>query len=119
MICAVFNKTKNILIADKIEIAKTPFSRMKGLLFKKSISRNEGMLFYNTSSIHTFFMQFPIDVAFVNKERKIIKIYHSLYPNRLAFSLFSYFTLELAAGILKETQAQQGDTIEWKIISPS
>ena len=65
----------------KIKIAKSFKERLFGLMFKKNI--NNGLLFKNCRSIHTFFMLEEIDVIATDKNDKIIKTYRNIKPCRL------------------------------------
>lgn len=65
----------------KIKIAKNFKERLFGLMFKKNI--NNGLLFKNCRSIHTFFMLEEIDVIATDKNDKIIKTYKNIKPCRL------------------------------------
>jgi uncharacterized membrane protein (UPF0127 family) len=50
------------------------------------------------SAVHTFFMKFPIDVVFVDRDGRILRIATSVPPWRVAGSLRAFATIELAAG---------------------
>ena len=65
----------------KIKIAKSFKERLFGLMFKKNI--NNGLLFKNCRSIHTFFMLEEIDVIATEKNEKIIKTYKNIKPSRI------------------------------------
>lgn len=65
----------------KIKIAKSFKERLFGLMFKRNI--NNGLLFKNCRSIHTFFMLEEIDVIATDKNDKIIKTYKNIKPCRI------------------------------------
>ena len=65
----------------KIKIAKSFKERLFGLMFKKNI--NNGLLFKNCRSIHTFFMLEEIDVIAADKNDKIIETYKNIKPCRI------------------------------------
>lgn len=65
----------------KIKIAKSFKERLFGLMFKKNI--NNGLLFKNCRSIHTFFVLEEIDVIATDKNDKIIKTYKNIKPYRI------------------------------------
>lgn len=67
-------------------------------MFFKSYPYEEALLLDNCSAMHTFFMRFPIDVIFLDKDENIIKIHHSLRPWRLCFCAGAYYVIELPAG---------------------
>ena len=112
----IVNKTRNVILADKAKIAHTPFSRIKGLLGRKGLEKGEGLIIKPCSSIHTFFMQFKIDVIFLDKENKVVAMAFSLPPARIFDTFFrGKLVIELPSGILEKTGTKVGDNIEAKV----
>ena len=70
-------------------MAQNSYSRILGLMFKKSLPKNRGLLLIPCNSIHTFFMRFPIDVIFLNKHNTIVGIYRNLKPWRITKIFFT------------------------------
>ncbi len=58
----------------------------------------EGLLIPRTSSVHTHFMRFPIDVVFLDGEGRVAKIVRGLRPWRFAGARGTRDVLELPAG---------------------
>ena len=106
-------KTKeNIEIAKDAIEAKSTLQKMKGLMFSKRMDGFDGMLFKRCNSIHTFFMNYPIDILFINKEMKIVKIFRNLKPWRITRMYFSaYQALEVMGGTL-DSRVKEGDELE-------
>ncbi len=92
------------------EIADSIIKRTVGLLGKENI---EGvMAFPHTKGVHTFGMKFAIDVAFLNKEMKIIAL-KSLDPNRFAIpSMKTKMLLEARQGSFERWNVGIGSLIE-------
>ncbi|MFB3918934.1 hypothetical protein BU251_00075 [Candidatus Velamenicoccus archaeovorus] len=89
------------MLADKITIADSFGARAKGLLGKIGLEDGRGLLIRPCSSIHMFFMKFPIDVLFLAKDGRIIKIVKGLKPWRLSGCWFGcHMVLELKEGVL-------------------
>lgn len=65
-----------------LKIAGTFWTRFKGLMFKESIEENEGILFLNCSSVHTFFMKFDICVIYLDKDFNVIS-HEVLKPGKI------------------------------------
>jgi len=63
------------------------------------------------SSVHTFFMQFPIDVIFVRRDGRIRKIAANVAPWRLAGSIGAFAVIELAAGAAQAARVERGQTL--------
>lgn len=113
MSCKIINKTNNSCIASNAIVAKTFFQRLIGLISRDSISAEEALIFYGVSSIHMFFMRFPIDVLYLDKEMKVLKIKHSLLPWKMSYCPGARITIELSAGKAKSTLVKAGDTLEF------
>ena len=67
----------------KAKVAKTLFARMKGLIGTKCLRPGEGMLILKCNSIHTFFMSFPIDATFLDRNGNVVKVVRNIRPWRL------------------------------------
>ena len=61
-------------IADRVKIADTFMTRFFGLMPKKSLQDGEGLFLQRCSSIHCFFMKFPIDVIYLDKNKTVLAI---------------------------------------------
>jgi uncharacterized protein len=108
----VYLKGKDIVIVERCGLANTFISRTKGLLGKKSISENEGLYFPNCNSIHMFFMRFPIDVLFLDRNQTVVAYLENFKPWRLQFPVKSAVnTLELPTHTIKKHGIKIGDTI--------
>jgi uncharacterized membrane protein (UPF0127 family) len=85
----------------KVREAKSAVERFVGLLGTKNIESDEGLLIHQCNSIHTFFMAYPIDVIFLDKSEKVIKIIRNLKPWRMTSMYWKASkVLELKAGTI-------------------
>ncbi|MFC1708469.1 DUF192 domain-containing protein [Candidatus Omnitrophota bacterium] len=108
----VLNKTKNVALAERAEVANTSFQRLKGLLGRQGLEAGQGMIITPCSSIHTFFMRFAIDAIFLGRDGQVVAMAHSLPPARLFGSpLKGKLVIELPPGVLKETMTELNDAI--------
>lgn len=110
----VTNTRNNLVLVDDLEMATTIMSRLIGLMGRKKLPLGKGMLItHSGNSIHTCFMRFPIDVAFVNKKGEIKHLRSDIKPWRLVVAplLISTDCLELPAGTLKNCDTRIGDTL--------
>lgn len=108
----VVNKTRQTILAENAIIAKTPLKRMIGLLNRKSFEQGEALIIKPCNSIHTCFMRFSIDVAFVDSNNRIIRTIRSMRPFRISgIYLNALFCIELPAGTLEKTSTQPGDLL--------
>jgi hypothetical protein len=82
----------------RARVATSFVSRFRGLMGVAQLAPETGLLLPRTSSVHTHFMRFPIDVVFLDSERRIVSVAATLRPWRLARSKGASSVLELAAG---------------------
>jgi len=101
----LLNVTKNNnCISDSVHIADTFKKRLVGLLGKKTLPDSECLWIKDCPSVHTFFMNFSIDVVFVDKNLKVTNIHKNLTPWRMTplFQIKNNSCFEFKAGCLPE-----------------
>ncbi|UCH84449.1 MAG: DUF192 domain-containing protein [Candidatus Latescibacterota bacterium] len=107
------NVTKGVEIAARVEWAGTSDTRRRGLLGRDHIDADQGMYIVPTQWIHMFGMRFPIDVAFLASDGRVLYVHHNLRPNRFSRPVWhAEGALELAAGALERSGTCVGDVIE-------
>jgi uncharacterized membrane protein (UPF0127 family) len=90
------------VVVSEVLFAETLSARMRGLLGRKNLPANTGMIIRPCQSIHMWFMQFSIDVAFLDADLTVLKIKRNLRPWQLAFApRGTVCVLETAAGVLR------------------
>lgn len=107
------NRSKgDVVLASRVLWAGTSAERRRGLLGRESLDPDEGVYVVPCEWIHTFGMRFPIDVAFLHRDGRVLSVHHSLKPYRLSKLIFrADGVLELAAGRLEATRTSVGDVI--------
>lgn len=109
----IINLRNNAVLADKARIADSFFSRLTGLLNRRSLEKGEALILSPSNCIHSFFMRFTIDVVFLDKNGKVVGILPSFKPFHLSPIFFTaYLAIELPENTLKLTQTQPGDIIK-------
>jgi uncharacterized membrane protein (UPF0127 family) len=112
----VRNCTSGATLASNVRLADTPRSRRIGLLKHERLEAGEGLWIYPTQAIHTFGMKFPIDVVFIDKRKRVKRIYRDLAPSRLTTLVWSaQSVLELPSGSLAGTQTTVGDELQFSL----
>ena len=71
-----------IVIKD-CKIADSFWKRFVGLMGKKGLGIEEGLYLDKCSSVHMFFMRFPLDIIFLDKNSSVVKVYEGLKPWRV------------------------------------
>ena len=109
--CVVRN-ARGELVAQSCHIAESFFSRGLGLMFRKSLEVGQGLLLRHCGSVHTCFMRFPIDVAFIDKRMCVTRISEALRPFRFSIGpKGTHCILELPAGTLRACDVKVGDQL--------
>ncbi|MDA8194635.1 MAG: DUF192 domain-containing protein [Thermaerobacter sp.] len=89
------------VLAEHATLANTFWSRFRGLMGRSTLLPGTAFVFPRTNAIHTFFMRFPIDVVFVDREGRIVRIVKRVPPWRMGPVAWSAaWTVELPAGTL-------------------
>jgi hypothetical protein len=108
----VENTTRSCTLVERCELANSFLSRLRGLMGRRSLEPGQGLLIYPESSIHMFFMRFPIDAVFVDKHDMVLSLHPELQPNRSFASKWgARYVLELPAGVIAQSGTQVGDQL--------
>jgi uncharacterized protein len=85
-------------VCERCTVADSALARMRGLLGRSSLEPGEGILLRPCSSIHTFFMRFPIDVVFCNRDLVVLSVASEVGPWRARMQRRAKLAFELSAG---------------------
>jgi uncharacterized membrane protein (UPF0127 family) len=69
------------------------------------------MLIDAAPSVHMFFMRFPIDVVFLDRDWRVVGVRHELRPWRFAGARRAVAALELPAGAAATAGIEEGDVL--------
>ena len=94
-------------------MATSPLQRMRGLLGRRELPEGEGILLRRAGSIHTFFMRFPIDAVFLDREQTVLRVAADVAPWRAVGQRGARAVLELAAG----EAARRGVAVGERLVS--
>jgi uncharacterized protein len=100
------------VVATELEAALDSKSRNRGLLGRDHMDEGSALVLAPCNSIHTFFMRFPIDVAFVTRSGRVVKTVNRIRPWRIALCFRAYATIEFPAGTFERRALQRGDCLE-------
>jgi uncharacterized protein len=99
------------VVCESCLVAARPLRRIRGLLGRRDLPRGEGILLRRAASIHTFFMRFPIDAVFLDRNDVVVGIERDLQPWRAAARKSAHAVLELAAGECERRGLHEGDAL--------
>lgn len=113
------------VVADRMTQALSFWARFRGLMGRASLPAGEG-LWIPDSSIHMFFMRFPIDALFlsapdVTGRRKVVAMRPDLKPwTGLVLPIKgAEGVVELPAGALAGAGIQLGDEVVFEPLGPA
>ncbi len=108
----VLNKSKGTVVAERLQVARSLWSRFWGLMGRRELPRGEALLLRSTSSIHTAFMRFPIDVVFIDRSQRVVNVAPEVKPFRVALARRgAHSALELPGGTAAEARVEPGDEL--------
>ncbi|MGP0097292.1 MAG: DUF192 domain-containing protein [Terriglobales bacterium] len=110
-----FNRTRSTYLATDLAIARTHWSRFRGLMVTDSsrFSRGQGLWISPSHGIHTFAMRFPIDAVYLDRKRIVIHLEEDLQPWRIAaVRINAASVLELPTGTVQESLTLIGDQVD-------
>jgi uncharacterized membrane protein (UPF0127 family) len=110
----ILNLTRKTQIADRAEVAGSGVKRSKGLLGRKGLDPGEGMWIVPCEAVHTFFMQFALDLIYLDKKNRIRKVRSNVRPWRLSACLSAHSIIELPVGAIRDSQSQPGDIVKFE-----
>lgn len=105
------NGRTGTIIATEVLTAFDSSARRTGLLKHDALPSGVAMVIAPTNAIHTFFMKFPIDVAFVSRNGRIVRICRAMPAWRIAASWRGYAVVEMAAGAFDASGTEPGDVM--------
>ena len=105
------NSRTNQVVASTLVPAFDSASRRRGLLKHNCLPEGSALVIAPTNAIHTFFMRFAIDVAFVSRDGRVLKVRAAMPAWRLAAAWRAFAVVELPPGALERAGVQRGDVL--------
>jgi uncharacterized membrane protein (UPF0127 family) len=112
------NMRTHAVVADHLLTAFDSAQRRQGLLGRDSLPEGSALIIAPCSAVHTFFMRFAIDIAFVARDGRVIKVRSAVRPWRMALALRAFAVVELPPGALARSHTMSGDTLICRAIDP-
>lgn len=98
---------KNVILADSF------LKRLKGLMFTKELSSDSSMYIRPCGQIHTFFMNYNIDVLYLDKNNKILDVDENISPGKIGKKVKgAAAVIELQGGKIKRSNIKIGQDID-------
>lgn len=110
-----FNRTRSTYLATDLVVARTHWTRFRGLMAQDSsrFRPGQGLWITPCHGVHTFAMRFPIDVLYLDHERNVIHVEEELKPWRVAaIRVLATSVLELPIGTVRDSRTELGDRVD-------
>jgi uncharacterized protein len=110
----IVNQTRERVLAERAELARSFWARGRGLMGRTSLPESYALIIYPESSIHTFFMRIPIDVLFVDRDNRVVKLREAMPPSRPFAGVAPWhgrYVIEMPAGVIQATGTAVGDQL--------
>jgi uncharacterized protein len=98
-------------LCERCLLADTPLRRLKGLIGCAGLAAGQCMLVTPAPAVHTWFMRFPIDAVFVDRELRVVGVAPQLRPWRFARRGHARAVVELAAGEAARLGVRTGEQL--------
>jgi len=113
-------KTNEVINTIDIEVADDDAEREQGLMYRDSMAENAGMLFLmGIEELQAFWMKntiLPLDIMFVDSERRIVSIHQNCKPyslDQIQSGKPAIFVVEVNAGYTEKQGIKVGDLISF------
>jgi uncharacterized protein len=94
-------------------VARSFFTRLRGLLGTSSLDADSGLWLEPCSSIHMFGMKYAIDAVFVDRKNKVVGLVENIQPGALSKNYKGARScLELVPGCIQRSGTALGDELE-------
>lgn len=81
-----------------VHVADGPLSRLRGLSRLDELPEDRGLLLTRTKSIHTLGMRFAVDLVWLDRRGRVVRVDHAIAPRRHAACRQAGSVVEVAAG---------------------
>jgi uncharacterized membrane protein (UPF0127 family) len=107
------NSTNDTEISKNVIVANRFFKRLKGLMFTKELPQDSSMYISPCTQIHTFFMNYPIDVLYLDKENVILDVDENVRPGRIGKKVKgAAAVVELPANKIRKLNIEIGQSVQ-------
>jgi uncharacterized membrane protein (UPF0127 family) len=110
----VINRTRGTYLGVNVQVANSFRARLLGLLAHRDLRFGDGVWLVPCNSVQTFGMRYPIDVVFLDAERRVVRVVRGVRPGRVVWPVpGAHSALELPAGVVHSSETRVGDVIEF------
>ena len=109
----LFKNSGTVFLSD-VSLTSNALERMRGLLFRPQLKAGQALLIRPCSSIHMFGMRYALDILYLDKEFKVMKIVESIQPNRMSMCKGADMVIEMPTGTLANSEITISSELLWE-----
>ncbi len=121
----IVNLTRKTVLAEKAEVAASPWSKTKGLMFRAALAEDGGLLMdfkdETKPGIWMPFMRFALDLVFIDEDKRVVDVRENVKPlskNPKTWRIYMpkkccRWVLEIKAGKISATKMRIGDLLDF------
>ena len=112
---AAVNRTRGICLAENVCVARTHWTRLRGLIGteKSAFQSGQALWIVPCLGVHTLAMHYPLDVIYLDQAGYVVDLQAGVKPWRFApVHLRAASVLELPSGVIQRSGTVIGDQIE-------
>ncbi len=108
----ITNQSNGCVVCTDARFADTFRTRLFGLLGRRSLKPDSGLLIKPSSGVHTFGMLFPIDIVSLDRDQRVLGAFENTGPWTVrGLSMKTRSVLELPAGRIQQCGISAGDQL--------
>lgn len=97
------------VVASRLRPAHTHWSRLKGLMWTKSLEEGNGLWLKPCNQVHMFFMKYPLDLVFIDRHHCVVRLVEGLAPGKISPKVKeAESVLELPVGTIARAGLAEG-----------
>jgi uncharacterized protein len=109
----IVNETRGTTLASKARRADSFLARGRGLMLSPPLPEGGGLVIEPCNSIHMFFMRYPLDILFLDRQGKVVFMYRGIKPWRMGRVVKgARVAVELPEGMIDATWTEIGDLLQ-------
>jgi uncharacterized protein len=96
-------------VVTRLESAFDSTARRRGLLGRTGLEQGTGLVIAPTNAVHTFSMRFDLDIVFVRRDGRVVRVRRDVPPRRVAVALKAFAVIEVQGGSTRHLDIRAGD----------
>lgn len=109
----LINQDNGEILANHVTVANTFIKRLKGLMFTKNLPSGCALLIQPCQSVHTFFMNYELDILYLDGVGKVVAVDEQLKPGKIGrFVKDAKVVVEIPAGTIQTTSTRVNQVIQ-------